>query len=81
MEEIARSGGRGRIAITTQTPRRHIRMSDTPMGLKLGQTVPDFELTTFDPVKGDFGKFSLKDQIARKRWSILFFYPADFTFV
>ena len=51
------------------------------MGLKLGQTVPDFELTTFDPVKGDFGKFSLKDQIARKRWSILFFYPADFTFV
>jgi peroxiredoxin (alkyl hydroperoxide reductase subunit C) len=56
-------------------------MSETPMGLKLGQTVPDFELTTFDPVKGDFGKFSLKDQITRKRWSILFFYPADFTFV
>ena len=56
-------------------------MSDTPMGLKLGQTVPDFELTTFDPVKGDFGKFSLKEQIARKRWTILFFYPADFTFV
>ena len=56
-------------------------MSDTSAGLKLGQIVPDFELTTFDRVKGDFGKFSLKDQIAKKRWSILFFYPADFTFV
>jgi len=64
-----------------KNPKEVIRMSDTPMGLKLGQTVPDFELTTFDPVKGDFGKFSLKEQIARKRWSILFFYPADFTFV
>jgi NADH-dependent peroxiredoxin subunit C len=56
-------------------------MSDSSTGLKLGQIVPDFELTTFDPIKGDFGKFSLKDQIAKKRWSILFFYPADFTFV
>ena len=56
-------------------------MSDTSTGLKLGQIVPDFELATYDPVKGDFCKFSLKEQIARKRWSILFFYPADFTFV
>lgn len=56
-------------------------MSESSPGLKLGQTVPDFELTTFDPSKGDFGKFSLSDQIARKRWTILFFYPADFTFV
>jgi peroxiredoxin (alkyl hydroperoxide reductase subunit C) len=66
--------------LDNQNPKEGIRMSDTPMGLKLGQTVPDFELTTFDPTKGDFGKFSLKEQIARKRWSI-FFYPADFTFV
>lgn len=51
-------------------------------GLKLGQTVPDFEpLETYEPTKGDFGKFSLKDQLANKRWTILFFYPADFTFV
>ena len=57
------------------------RMSDICTGFKLGQIVPDFELTTYDPVKGDFGKFSLRDQIARERWSILFFYPADFTFV
>ena len=55
-------------------------MSDTG-GLKLGQVVPDLELETFEPSKGDFGKFSLKHQIDSKRWTILFFYPADFTFV
>jgi alkyl hydroperoxide reductase subunit AhpC len=55
-------------------------MSETA-SVKLGQRVPDFELDTYDPAKGDFGKFRLADQIAGKRWTILFFYPADFTFV
>ena len=50
-------------------------------GLRLGQKVPDFELTTYDPVKGEFGKFHLQDQVNAKRWTVLFFYPADFTFV
>ena len=49
--------------------------------LKLGQRVPDFEFETYEPAKGDFGSFSLASQIAKKRWTILFFYPADFTFV
>ena len=48
---------------------------------KLGHVVPDFELDTFEPSKGDFGKFSLKDQREKGRWTALFFYPADFTFV
>ncbi len=52
-----------------------------PAALKLGQKVPDFEMTTYDPVAGDFGRVSLAEQIARKRWTVLFFYPADFTFV
>ena len=56
-------------------------MSDASTGLKLGQKVPDFELEIYDPVKDDFGKFRLQDQIAGKRWTVLFFYPADFTFV
>jgi peroxiredoxin (alkyl hydroperoxide reductase subunit C) len=55
-------------------------MSDAT-GLRLGERVPAFELVTYDPVKDDFGKFSLAGQIAGKRWTILFFYPADFTFV
>lgn len=49
--------------------------------VKLGQKVPDFELATFNPSTRKFGTFSLPDQVNRKRWTILFFYPADFTFV
>jgi len=49
--------------------------------LKLGQRVPDFEFDTYEPAKGDFGTFSLVSQMEKKRWTILFFYPADFTFV
>jgi peroxiredoxin (alkyl hydroperoxide reductase subunit C) len=57
-------------------------MADTMTApLRLGQRVPDFELVTYEPSKGDFGKFSLRDQVANKRWTLLFFYPADFTFV
>ena len=50
-------------------------------GLKLGQRVPDFKLTTFEPTKKGFGEFSLAEAKKAKSWSILFFYPADFTFV
>jgi peroxiredoxin (alkyl hydroperoxide reductase subunit C) len=56
-------------------------MPDADGVVKLGQTVPDFELETYEPTVGDFGKFRLADQQAKKRWTILFFYPADFTFV
>ena len=56
-------------------------MTDACNGIRLGQKVPVFELDTYEPAKGDFGKFSLEEQIKNKRWSVLFFYPADFTFV
>ncbi len=56
-------------------------MADAATGVKLGQQVPDFTLTTYDPVKDDFGSVSLEAQVAARRWTILFFYPADFTFV
>jgi NADH-dependent peroxiredoxin subunit C len=49
--------------------------------LKLGKPVPEFEIAVYDPVSDDFGQFSLALQKASKRWTILFFYPADFTFV
>jgi alkyl hydroperoxide reductase subunit AhpC len=55
-------------------------MSET-QSVKLGHKVPDFELDTYEPAKGDFGRFRLQDQIAKERWTVLFFYPADFTFV
>jgi len=56
-------------------------MTNTIGALKLGHTVPDFACETYEPVTGEFGTFSLAGQIAKKRWTILFFYPADFTFV
>ncbi len=56
-------------------------MEEVCCGLKVGQDVPDFSIETYEPSKGDFGEFSLAAQKAGKKWTILFFYPADFTFV
>lgn len=50
-------------------------------GVKVGQTVPDFTIEIYDPAKGDFGSISLADLKKNNKWTILFFYPADFTFV
>jgi peroxiredoxin (alkyl hydroperoxide reductase subunit C) len=49
--------------------------------LQVGQDVPDFEMTTFEPTTGEFGKYSLKENKKAGKWSVLVFYPADFTFV
>jgi peroxiredoxin (alkyl hydroperoxide reductase subunit C) len=56
-------------------------MSEICCGLKVGQKVPDFKLDTYEPVKGDFGEISLEKLKADKKWTVLVFYPADFTFV
>lgn len=50
-------------------------------GIQVGQTVPDFKLDTFDPEKGSFGDVQLESLKSQKKWTVLFFYPADFTFV
>jgi peroxiredoxin (alkyl hydroperoxide reductase subunit C) len=49
--------------------------------IQVGTEVPEFKLETYDPSTGDFGEFDLAKAKAEGRWSILFFYPADFTFV
>lgn len=54
-------------------------MCDTQV--RMGHPVPDFEINVYDPVKHDFGKLSLEQQKKAGKWTILFFYPADFTFV
>jgi peroxiredoxin (alkyl hydroperoxide reductase subunit C) len=56
-------------------------MSDGSVEVRVGQQVPDFELTVYDPVAHNFAKFNLAEQKKSKKWTILFFYPADFTFV
>ena len=55
-------------------------MCDTTL-LTVGGDVPDFELETYDPCEGQFGKLSLAEIKNQKKGLILFFYPADFTFV
>lgn len=49
--------------------------------LRVGQNVPHFEMETYDPAAGEFGTFSLEKAKQRGRWTVLVFYPADFTFV
>jgi len=58
-----------------------IAMANDCCTIRIGQQVPDFKLEIFDPVKNDFGEITLAAQKAAKKWTVLFFYPADFTFV
>ena len=56
-------------------------MSEEMTQARLGHPVPDFEIDTYDPTIHNFGKFKLSENIEAGKWTILFFYPADFTFV
>ena len=48
----------------------------------IGKPVPSFgEINTFDPKTGGFGKFSIEEAKKDKKWTVLVFYPADYTFV
>ena len=49
--------------------------------IQVGQKVPDFTLETFEPTLGDFGTFGLEEARKAGKWTLLFFYPADFTVV
>ncbi len=49
--------------------------------VRLGHDVPDFSMNTYDPVAHGFSKVTLAGQKEAGRWTVLFFYPADFTFV
>lgn len=47
----------------------------------VGMELPDFKLETYNPANRQFGEISL-DQLKKDgKWTILVFYPADFTFV
>jgi peroxiredoxin (alkyl hydroperoxide reductase subunit C) len=47
----------------------------------VGQTVENFKMKVFDPEEGGFGEIELADIMAAGKWTVLVFYPADFTFV
>jgi len=56
-------------------------MSEETKIVTVGQNVPNFEMEIYDPKKNDFGKITLEGLLKAKKWVILYFYPADFTFV
>ncbi|MFQ5952205.1 MAG: peroxiredoxin [Candidatus Omnitrophota bacterium] len=49
--------------------------------LKIGDKVPDFEIDVYFPDKKDFSKLKFSDVAKQGKWLVLFFYPADYTFV
>ena len=49
--------------------------------LQLGLKIKDFTFSTYNPVNNHFEEHTLFQTILKKKWLILYFYPADFTFV
>lgn len=49
--------------------------------LKVGDFVPSQEMEVYDPEKDDFGIVSFDQFKKDRKWLILVFYPADFTFI
>ena len=49
--------------------------------LNIRDNVPNFKIETFDPNRNDFSEITLESIKKKKMWTVLFFYPADFTFV
>jgi len=51
------------------------------MPLKLGQKTKDFKFGTYNPTKDRFEDHTLFQYLLEGKWVVLYFYPADFTFV
>ncbi len=49
--------------------------------VRIGEKAPDLEFDVYLPSEKDFGKMKFSDCAEKGKWLILFFYPADYTFV
>lgn len=49
--------------------------------ITVGEKAAPFELETFNAAACKFGRFRLEDAAKSGKWTVLVFYPADFTFV
>jgi NADH-dependent peroxiredoxin subunit C len=49
--------------------------------LNIGDVVPNIAIETYDPTNYDFVDVSTEAIARKKKWTVLFFYPGDFTFV
>ena len=59
----------------------HTHEEILPEFAKVGQQVPEFKMEAFDSTEGGFCEVDLGALRKEGKWAILFFYPADFTFV
>ncbi len=48
---------------------------------RIGHKVQDMTFSTYNPCEGGFEELSFSKLLAAKKWIVLVFYPADFTFV
>lgn len=62
---------------TEGSPRESESREETKMNVTVGKQAPDFEAAAYH--KGGFKNLKLSD--FRGRWTLLCFYPGDFTFV
>lgn len=49
--------------------------------IRIDEKVEPFVVETYNPVKRGFDTVSFEKIWAAGKWTVLFFYPADFTFV
>ncbi len=59
----------------------HDHLEDVITQAVIGETVPDFTMEAYDPNEGGFCEVSFERIREAGKWLVLFFYPADFTFV
>ena len=52
-----------------------------PTPIAVGQETPEFTMETYEPSSGSFGEVKLSELRHDGKWTVLVFYPADFTFV
>lgn len=62
---------------TEGSPRDRESREETKMSVTVGKQAPDFEAAAYH--KGEFKNVKLSD--FRGKWTLLCFYPGDFTFV
>lgn len=59
----------------------HEHYEDVITQATIGEKVPDFTMEAYDPTEGGFCEVDFEKVRNDGKWLVLFFYPADFTFV
>jgi peroxiredoxin (alkyl hydroperoxide reductase subunit C) len=55
--------------------------SSASQTISVRMDVPEFAMETYEPTTGSFGRITLSEVRKASLWTVLVFYPADFTFV